>query len=233
MLQLKSAVSQNQGGTELYIEMVTATGVYDATTNPGGFGSPNPVRNSVALIFYGNNKKSAGDVLQSPDAYDPATVTSFTIQITNDNNGILEYFVWALPIFDDMLVYVDDDIVYDQENPAAPFIKKMIASVWTPILPIDLITETIEGTLEDVAFFFPRAIAFRDELNVARLRINRKLQAGDATDLDYDTSKTNFDLVEGLLDIASKAFCGGAFNEAQLRLEEVLTLQDTIATANG
>lgn len=232
-LQLKSSVSQNQAGTELYIEVVTATGVYNASTNPGGFGAPNPTRNEVALLFYGLHKKVPGDVEAIPLAYNALTVTSFTIELNDDNNGILDYHVFPVLVFNPVASYDDGDIVYDVENPSAPFIKKRILGQWQTLQIEDLLQENVEGTLDDVAFPIPRAIAFKDELNAKRVLLLRPVLYDGAEPDDYLEAKDRYDFVDGTLDIATKDFCAGAFNEAQIRLEAIFTLQDTIKETNG
>jgi hypothetical protein len=75
-----------------------STGAYDAGTNPGGYGTPNPARSSLALILVPLNKKTTPaadpeDILLVPNAYDPVTITQFQIVLTEDGriqcNGFL------------------------------------------------------------------------------------------------------------------------------------------------
>ena len=45
----------NAEGTEL--NLTDDTGTYNVSDNPGGYGSPNPVKNEVATILLARNKR--------------------------------------------------------------------------------------------------------------------------------------------------------------------------------
>src|SRR5690349_3227072 len=112
-LAIKSEVTINPLGTEVYIEFLNATGVYDADDNPGGFGTPNPSRNTLAMVLVAKHKKVAGDVDASILAYNATSVTSFTVLMSEAVNGVLNYIILAIPLFDGGGSYVDGDITYD------------------------------------------------------------------------------------------------------------------------
>jgi hypothetical protein len=220
MLVLKKKVTQSTDGTQLYIEFFNATGNYDASTNPGGFGTPNPARNTLAMVFYGNFKRVSGDVLAIPLAHDPITVSSYTLDIVG-LNGVLDYFIYAIPIFNPIGTYVDGDIVYD--NQATPFIKKRVSGVWVPIQPADVANQTIVVQTEGVAFPIPEMAAYRNDLNASRMsQLQLKIDEGDNADWeDYYLTRDGFDYVDGMLDAATKDFCAAAYAPAQVKLEKV------------
>lgn len=228
MLILKSDVTQNQAGTEVYVEVVEATGTYDVDDNPGGFGTPNPNRNALALVFYGNHKKVEADVESTLSPHNPLSVTSFTVLITESVNGVLEYYVFALPIFDDGGVYVDGDIVYDNETPATPFIKERVAGVWVTRVPSELVGKTAIVSLEDNTFVIPDAANFRNALNAARTNKLRSKIAGECGEEEYMQFREWFDYVDGELDMACSDFNTEAYAEAQIKVEAVLDLKTKI-----
>jgi hypothetical protein len=229
-LVLKSNTTQNEAGTELYIEVVDATGVYDVDDNPGGFGPPNPARNTLAIVFYGNHEKVDGPVLAVPTAHNPLTVSSFTILLDSTiKNGILNYTIFGLNVFNSGGVYTDGDVVYDNENPAAPFIKKRVAGVWEPKTAAEILGDEEAVQTEDNAFPIPAAIEFKDELNRARInKLREKVYEKPCAEEEYRQIREWFDYVDGELELATNDFCSGAYAEAEAKLESIFTLQEKI-----
>jgi len=226
-LVLKTLVTRNAAGDQLYIEFLNATGAYNVSTNPGGFGTPNPSRNSLAIIFYGNFTKVAGNVLAMPSVNDPLTVTSFTIPLTIDVNGILNYYVFALPIYSGSNSYSAGDVTYDNSNPAAPFIKKYDGTTWTTIHAADLVGTSVDQKTGN-ALVIPDAERFRNTLNaskVEKLRAYIKKLCGHD---EYIAVRNQFDFVDGLLEEATNDVCAGAPNEAQIKIEEILAFQQQL-----
>ncbi len=87
-------ITENQAGTITTIS--DATGAYDVTSNPTGYGAPNTERTNLALIIIGKYKASIGDTELTFDAYNPETVTSFTVSnLTLD--GYYQYNVYPVP----------------------------------------------------------------------------------------------------------------------------------------
>lgn len=226
-LVVKTKVTRNVAGTEAYIEFLNATGTYDVSTNPGGFGTPNPDRNDFAAILVAVHKLVETDQEASVSAYDPLSVTSFTIAITRDVNGELKYDLYLVPIFDSGGTYVDGDIVYDNETPSAPFLKKMVDSDWVTITNDDLAGSDLDQK-NSYAFIIPDAEAFQNELNAARLLKLREYKKDQCGCDEYDKARLNFDFVDGLLQAATNAHCDEAYAEAQQDVEEVLDFQDQL-----
>jgi hypothetical protein len=226
----KTDVTQNSAGTELYIEFVNATGVYDATDNPGGFNSPNPARNTLAAVFFGNHKKVAADVLAVPETYNPLSVTSFTILLNQAKNGHLEYTVFLFEIFDPIGSYVDDDVVWDNQNPSAPFVKERVASAWVPVTDLSLLIGN-DNVLQanDNTFPIPDAAAFKRALNAARIiKLDAKVNNRACGEEEYAQLAEWYNYVDGVLFAATNDFCSGAYAIAETKLEAVLTLKDNI-----
>lgn len=226
MLELKKNVTRSPDGTQCFIEVVEATGLYNVDSNPGGFGPPNPARNVMALLFYGNYKLSADDQLAVANLYDAMTVGSFTLPIVRATNGHLNFYVFAVNKFDIGGVYVDGDIVYDVENPAVPFVKKKVGGVWIVITIPDLIPETSVVRTEGNVFIIPSAEQYENELSANAVKLLRAYVNGEFQEDKYQPARNDYDFVEGLLENAVNLFCRGAYAEAQLLLEEILAFED-------
>lgn len=226
MLALKKKVTRNAAGTELYIEYVDATGLYNVTTNPGGFGAPNPERNTLAILFLGNHKKVEADIPCVPNAYDPITAPSLTIPITREVQGHLNYSLFAVPVFIPMGMYVDDDIVYDVVNPSAPFVKKMIGGIWIPKTTADLLLESTIVQTEGNAFPVAEVEAYVNYLAAEQLKKLRAMINGECGADEFEPLRNSYDYVNGLLYAATQNFCIGAYGEAQINIEEALRYQD-------
>ncbi|MGC3945349.1 MAG: hypothetical protein QM762_12685 [Chryseolinea sp.] len=223
-LAIKSAVTINPLGTEVYIEFLNATGVYDVDDNPGGFGTPNPSRNTLAMVLVAQHKKVAGDVDATILAYNVTSVTSFTVLMSQDVNGVLNYVILAIPLFDDGASYDDGDIVYDNTNPSEPVIQKMVDGDWVEITADEAVSESSISKLDDYSLPIPDAIAFADNLKGQKLLALRSFIYGECPkDEEYEPTRNSFEYVDGLINNATNSFCAQAYNEAQIFIEEVFT----------
>lgn len=125
----------NKAGNEYYIS--DDTGVYNLDTNPGGYGTPNKERSEVAVICLVTYRSSNGDVPLKFQAYDPETVTSFTLNL--DRDGWFEVRLYQIDKYSDLVTYSPSAITFD---PAADTIQKWDGTAWSQITERDLISET-------------------------------------------------------------------------------------------
>lgn len=88
-----------------------ATGSYDVTDNPGGYGAPNETRANLYLKLIVTLKKTTGDETITVDAYDENTVTEWAITITED--GRYESFLFACLAWGSGITYELNYITYD------------------------------------------------------------------------------------------------------------------------
>jgi hypothetical protein len=93
-----------------------ATGNYDATTNPSGYGSPNANRNTLALFLRVYNKRYDGDsslsnTLLTIASYDPTTVTQWTSTLNKD--GWQQATVYGLKLYSTSTLFAVNDLVYN------------------------------------------------------------------------------------------------------------------------
>jgi hypothetical protein len=68
------------------------TGVYNATTNPGGYDSPNPSRNTLALVVSAVRIYNQAEIVKWDD---PINDSSFDYEFTSD--GVHDIYLCALP----------------------------------------------------------------------------------------------------------------------------------------
>jgi hypothetical protein len=230
-LELKTASSRNQDGSELYIEFRNATGDYDVTTNPGGFGAPNPERSVLAILYYGILRTTEEDIEILPVLYNPLTAESLTIAIDKSKNGHHNFWLFALPIFDDQLTYSIGDIVFNNDDPGNAVVQKLnIDEEWDILSTEDLISEDVIKK-EVNNFVTPEADTFVNELNATRLVKLTKLIEGTCQKAEYDDARDAYDYVDGTLEAAYLDFCSGAYAEAQLKLESIFEYQESYNAA--
>jgi hypothetical protein len=82
----------SEDGTKITI--ADSTGNYDAGTNTGGYGTPNPDRADVGLVIVANYKGSAGDTPLVITAYDPETATE--LEVALDLDGWIRIDGWLI-----------------------------------------------------------------------------------------------------------------------------------------
>lgn len=82
---------------ELYI-LEDTTGSYDAASNTGGYGSPNPDRSDVALLVYALDRTGSSDIVFSPISYDPVTVTKIQFNADKSKDRYIRAHVFAVLI---------------------------------------------------------------------------------------------------------------------------------------
>lgn len=93
-----------------------ATGDYDATTNPGGWGAPNVLRSASNVGLVATYKKSDEDIplvvtILTPTSGTPLTVTSWNVALQGAGWVKLTQFVG--PDYDEALAYEQYSIIWD------------------------------------------------------------------------------------------------------------------------
>jgi hypothetical protein len=94
-----------------YLYLEDDTGNYDVTLNPGGYGAPNPLRNTLALFVYGYKyRKDTPDEAIIIGNLVPTTATNWLIPFSED--GYYYFRILGFPIYDIAASYVVNDLVY-------------------------------------------------------------------------------------------------------------------------
>lgn len=113
MLQPKLKRGAIDGLNLAYFLLLDDTGVYAASTNEGGYNSPNPARADVALHLYGYKyRKDTADELLVIENPSPLTATQWQIPMAED--GYYYFRLLAIPVYNAGLPYVVGKIVYHE-----------------------------------------------------------------------------------------------------------------------
>jgi hypothetical protein len=211
VLKWKSPVQTNQGSTELYL--TDDTGVYDETTNVGGYGGINPLRTQLALVVLAYAKKTTGDELIELVAYDPETPSVFTIPITTN---VRMQVTGYLLVKDSGSTTVGDW----QFDTATQQIQQYVSGAWAD--------KTIEDLYNvDGALVIQKVVEI-PVVGLAVLKQNelldlwyQKLLAGPDDHCEDDTYLKIHDNLRGRIRQASNNFCDGNYYEFQRTVEAI------------
>lgn len=197
-------------GKTLYI--TDATGVYNVTTNPTGYGTPNPERNTLALIPFVTYKKISGDVNVVVNSYVAESATGFTVPLGDD--GWYTVNTYLVPLYNVLTTYLEDDITYDTALNRLQIFK---SSVWEDATEADLLADnTINNSLQNHA----KIAGISVEINNVWIKGMEKKPC-DRTPFTEKTAYLDFQLHSFLYD-----FCSGNRYEAQKTMEELINYID-------
>lgn len=101
--------SLNSDGTVMNLS--DDTGAYNVSTNPGGYGTPNPDRNQVAIFLLAYNKRSDGDVSLSIASYNKTTATTWAVTLNKD--GWQQVNAYGLQLYDVNTEFSISELVYN------------------------------------------------------------------------------------------------------------------------
>lgn len=92
------------------------TGDYDVTSNPTGFGAPNPARVDMGLITFLVAKRSTGDefIALTPDDADPHLVVDWTA--THGVDTIYKAIMYGVDNWDSGTTYALDEVVFNDAD---------------------------------------------------------------------------------------------------------------------
>lgn len=124
-LQLK--IKKDGITTTGFLVIKDVTGDYDATTNPGGYGTPNPDRDEVALVVraFNNRYDSSASVVSNnvevtPDNTDPLIAANWNVTI--NKQGWYKVVLYGLSILDSDVLLSVGEIVW---NPLTSSIERI------------------------------------------------------------------------------------------------------------
>lgn len=108
--------SINSDGTQITI--TDATGNYDASTNPGGYGTPNPDRSDIALFLRAYVKRFDGSdtitdtlLTDTPNDTDPTAVASWLVDV--DKQGWHQMDLYGLNLYSTSILLNVNEIVWN------------------------------------------------------------------------------------------------------------------------
>lgn len=207
-LSLKlSRTGINKTGTEMYLSDVT--GIY-SEDNPGGYGTPNPSREQLALVFQAIYHPSTGDEFLEIIPYDPETVENITIQTNKD--GYIEVVVAAVP---KTVPTVEGEYGYQSGN-----IVQLVGGSLVPKTPLELLADPLYTQVTSFkTVLLARIAIYRNRANLDLV----KLKQAKADDRSHNRviadKEAEFNFVRGLLEGARYQWCLDSYISAQLIVE--------------
>lgn len=209
----KFATSQaNEEGTELYFN--DGTGDYHVDDNPGGFGAPNPARNTIALILAvqkiaGNDDRT--DITISNDT--PLSAAIWTVDAATNKDGWYQGILYALPIKTGG--ETAGDVVYDS---VAEEIQRFDDPGYTTLEVTDLKNETIPLQVsKDEPVDWIAGKEFHRLSNELELLVDNNQSRTPEADEIRKKELDNFILTAG----GNMDFCAGSTYEFADKLETV------------
>lgn len=130
-----------------YFMVEDNTGTYDATSNPGGYGAPNPERSELALFIYGYkyHKETADSALEIVNNLDPENAASWQVMMSEDGYHYIR--VVAVPLWNGTTEYILGELKFY----ATKFYKATQTSTnLDPVNNPDYWTEVTDLTTDEV-----------------------------------------------------------------------------------
>jgi len=235
MIIVKTSRTPSSDGDELYIEFENAIGAYNNPDNLGGFGAPNPVRTALGFFLVANYEPTspAANVPASVAAYDPETVSSFTVQnILTEGPAVLHHYVISIEEYDDQLAYNDGDVTYNVDDVNDKYIQVMINAAWQRITADDVVAGYLEAPyveyLDEYYLAHPSLVNFKDDLLKIKLSKFRAYNNKECGRQDYLQVRDDYEYVRDTLHSIALDFCAGDYGEAQKQIEELIQFQEKV-----
>lgn len=206
-------ITESQDGSIIYVN--DATGDYDVTSNPGGYGGPNTERSNVALIIIGDYKASAGDTELTFDAYDPEVVTQFSVS-NLDTDGYYQFKIYTV----DKYVAQSPTLNTFVYNFTSNQLQRGNGSGFVSAEPEELEENDIANNTQDWPHI-PDLSRARNYLN--KLRLIGAAQSTKQTDLFAYLVQTEV-VIYGVIAL----FGEGSYTTAQEEIEKYQSRVDTI-----
>lgn len=197
-----------------------STGNYNALTNPGGYGVPNPIRANIGLKLFVTLKKTTGDIPIAISTYNEITVSQWSVTITED--GHYELFLVACDFYSNLTTYASGDIIYDS---ATDKFYISLQNSNTGYSLADTAWWREDPTIDE--FDDANNIISKDVEDIVELCNSRVCRAQLALDVVCNCNcedKTKFQLYDRLsvlYDAAVYAEGFGMFSDAQKHVEEI------------
>lgn len=128
------------------------TGDYSAT-NTGGYGSPNPARNTLALLVYAVDRTSGTDTQVSPITFTPSTVEDIIFQFDDDSDRYVRAYLFAVPI---QTGSEDTGDYYWNSADGLEIVRLKTAGGYDEVALVDLIgvTDVEQQQIDDLCMFY-------------------------------------------------------------------------------
>lgn len=198
------------------------TGSYNVTTNPSGYGAPNPARNTLYLKLFLTLKKTVGDEQITVPAYNENTVTQWSLTLSED--GYYEAYMFAALAYAGGTTYALADIVYDAgtdlfyKSLSAGNIGNAVtnATFWTAVTEVDELKAAIAASTT-VGY---AAVKEHIELCNSRICKTKAYLKEDGCD-PCAMGNTRYNKIRNLIDGADINGSITAYSKAQVIVEEI------------
>lgn len=118
-MALELRIHKNSITTTGLLIIKDVTGDYDSSANPGGYGTPNPDRDDIALLLRSfNNRYNGGTyvtsvpVVATPDDSDPLESTTWEVAI--DKQGWYKIVLYGCRILDEAVLLNINEVVWNE-----------------------------------------------------------------------------------------------------------------------
>ncbi len=198
------------------------TGAYDADTNVGGYGTPNPARNTLALFLLCWNMRYDGEVSITPVAediatYDPTDVTEWTVTLNKD--GWQQAIVYGVKLYSTATLFEVNEVVYDVSSGELRKILTVSGSgpytyTYDVVLP---------ATLDDTDYIIPYTYVLNDyAIPSITTCFNKTVEYYFLTleSSDFDRMLK----IDAYLKSIRYSFLSGSYAPAQAKVEQVEAL---------
>lgn len=211
----------NSEGTT--VTLTDETGIYNVSTNPGGYGTPNPARNTKAILLLPLYKKISGDLQATQNTYNPLTVSTFITDIPID--GWYQFKMFALDLLSSVDINDEEagDIFYNSDN------NKIIRLIDIEDEDLGLIRDTEEVTLFSIKDRNEYVVATLDLFIVnnnikTKIRVNSLINdlifnGASFSDKKLIRYKDNYNVIRGVLEGAIYEFARSNKYVAQKNIE--------------
>ncbi len=228
------AGSVNEAGTEL--NLTDDTGLYDASDNPGGYGSPNPNKNEIAIILLANNKRQdEGDVLLTVQPYNPAVDYNYVVEIYKD--GWYQIKSFGLRLYSVNTSFAVTEATYDS---ASGEIRKILTKsgsgpytyTYSVLTPSDLDSVTVITLYESILNTLVLVTLLECYTNSIKVFFNN---ASPVTNTTVMTDNADFNTklkVQAYLEAIRADFAFTNYTQAQLMVEQAEKICSCIDDCN-
>lgn len=215
MLELKLIrTGINTLGSEMYLQ--DATGIYDSPDNEGGWGIPNPERNSKALLVSAFNNTSDGPKEATVQEYDPETVTDFVMESLVD--GYYEVFAVAV---DKSIPTVEGDYGWTIDSG----LVRLEDGVNVSVKPEDLYNDpTFDDSVSYKTVIIARSAIYRNTKNLELVNLRMAHFEDRGHNREIEDLQEHYNTVKALIDGSLYAWCSDNYTEAQRILESFNTI---------
>lgn len=214
--------SINTEGTEL--NLTDDTGLYNASDNPGGYGTPNPNKNEIGIILLANNKRQdEGDVLCIVQPYNPTVDYNYVVNLYKD--GWYQIKSFGLRLYSVNTSFALTEATYDSTSGE---IRKILtksglgpyAYTYSVLTPSDLDSDTVIVLYESTLNTLVLVTLTECHAEAIKIFFNNANPVTNITVLCDDANFNRYLKIDTYLKSINYSFGFGNYVQAQLKVEQ-------------